>query len=65
MGRGSEGLGTRLARPYTLLSLVPRLLFTEWENSLVNSLYRFGFEITVTSHQLDREFKTLLVNSKL
>ena len=26
-------------------SLVPRLLFTEWENSLVNCLYRFGSKI--------------------
>ena len=45
MGRGSEGLGMKLAQPYTLLSLVPRLLFTEWENSLVNCLYRFGSNI--------------------
>ena len=26
-------------------SLVPRLLFTEWENSLVNCLCRFGSNI--------------------
>ena len=49
-------------------SLVPRLLFTEWENSLVNCLYCLGsniFEVTVTSRQLDCKFKSALVNSKL
>ena len=49
-------------------SLVPRLLFAKRENSMVNCLYRFWFqyfEITMTSCQLDCEFKNALVNSEL
>ena len=62
-----------LWRKYLLLtctylqpSLVPRLLFTEQENSLVNCPYIVLVpEITVTSRQLDCVFKNALVNSKL
>ena len=48
-------------------SLVPRLLFTKQENSLINKLLWFRyFEITMMSHQLDFEFKSALVlNSEL
>ena len=56
------------ALPSPLLSLMPRLLFAEQENSLVNYLYRFWFqyfEATVTSRQLGCEFKSALVSSKL
>ena len=44
-------------------SLMPRLLFAKWENSLVNCLYCFGSIITMMLSQLDCEFKDALVSS--
>ena len=63
VGVKTAGAGLCMCKVYT--SLVPRLLFAERENSLVNCLYclvPIFFETTMMLRQLDCEFKNPLVN---